>query len=298
MAKLVPEDLKKPKPEKEEEPVEAAGGAYNSMNMGNYNAQQKKVAARPQSGYGPSSGLGAGFGAGTESTDFPHSDSPTLMVRSLDFTVEPGAVYQYRARLVINNPNLNRDDVMPGTDTKSKELKGVWSEVPYPVTIPDDVSAYVAKVSAAGNEKVQFEVAKWYAEDGQTLVKDFDAGPGQVIGGRATARVPNYDGKEPKSKPIDFTSNILVLDTEGGPNGIADLGLIGPDFDVPAPSLGPQPNGSLTFYSQAKDAVDPEMKNMEDTYKLALKESEGKKVRKKKKGGLTWVDPAAWAAAA
>ncbi|GAC1334419.1 MAG: hypothetical protein NVSMB14_01500 [Isosphaeraceae bacterium] len=284
IAKLVPEDFKKPKPEKETAASEEdAGGGYSEANMGpDYSKMMGQTAkARSTSGYGPAGSSPGGAGAtGAENTGFPHSDSPTLMIRSLDFTVEPGAVYQYRARLVVANPNLNRDDVMPGTDVTTKELKGVWSEVPDPVRIPNDVSAYVAKVSSAGNEKLQFEVAVWNPDDGQTLVKDFDAGPGQVIGGRASPIVPNYEGKESKPKSIDFTSKILVLDTEGGPNGIADLGLSGTEFEVPARALVLNSNGSLTFYSQAKDAVDPEMKNMEETYKLALKEAQKKKPRK------------------
>lgn len=288
VAKLVPEELKKPKPEAETDTAEEEGGGnYTEANMGpDYGKMMAQTSkARSTSGYGPAGSSPAGASSGAENTSFPHSDSPTLMIRSLDFTVEPGAVYLYRARLVVANPNLNRDDVMPGTDVTTKQLKGTWSEVPYPVSIPDDISAYVAKVSPAGNEKLQFEVAAWNADDGQTIVKDFDAGPGQIIGYRASASVPNYDGKEPKIKPVDFTSKILVLDTEGGSRGISDLGLSGADFDIPARALVLNPNGALSFYSQAKDAIDPEMKNMEETYKLALKESQKKKVRKKNEMG-------------
>jgi hypothetical protein len=56
---------------------------------------------------------------------------PVLMVRSLDFTVEPGRTYRYRARVVLFNPHYDRRK--PGDH---KLIFGPWSEATDIVTVP------------------------------------------------------------------------------------------------------------------------------------------------------------------
>jgi hypothetical protein len=60
--------------------------------------------------------------------DRPLHRSPLLAVRSLDFTVEPGATYRYRARVVLVNPDRAKDD--------KKELFSPWSEPTKEVALP------------------------------------------------------------------------------------------------------------------------------------------------------------------
>ena len=67
------------------------------------------------------------------------------MIRSLDFTVDPDKTYRFRMRIVVFNPNRNREDVSPGIDTKSPELFGPWSEPTNEVTMPPDVATYAMK---------------------------------------------------------------------------------------------------------------------------------------------------------
>jgi RNA polymerase sigma factor (sigma-70 family) len=64
----------------------------------------------------------------------PQQDRPpTLMVRFLDFTVEPGRTYRYRARVVLFNPDYNPGN--PGVHNRF--IFGPWSEVMTDiVTIP------------------------------------------------------------------------------------------------------------------------------------------------------------------
>ena len=64
------------------------------------------------------------------------------MIRALDFTVEPDTTYRFRVRIVVYNPNLGREDVSPGVDTKTVELNGPWSEPTEEVTMPPDVATY------------------------------------------------------------------------------------------------------------------------------------------------------------
>ena len=64
----------------------------------------------------------------------PQQDRPpTLMVRFLDFTVEPGRTYRYRARVVLFNPDYNQGDPR----NRKRFIFGPWSEVMTDiVTIP------------------------------------------------------------------------------------------------------------------------------------------------------------------
>jgi RNA polymerase sigma factor (sigma-70 family) len=59
---------------------------------------------------------------------FPTTEAPEILVRSLDFTIQPGFTYRYRVRIVI--------DTADGIG-KRRELTGPWSEPTAPVTIPD-----------------------------------------------------------------------------------------------------------------------------------------------------------------
>ncbi len=65
-------------------------------------------------------GLGGGGGMAETAVTYWQSDAPKVMIRAFDFTVKPDNSYRYRARVVVFNPNLNRDDVSPGVDTKTQ----------------------------------------------------------------------------------------------------------------------------------------------------------------------------------
>ena len=58
----------------------------------------------------------------------PRYGSPLLMIRSLDFTAEPGKTYRYRTRVVVVNPDLEKDE--------RKEFLGPWSEPTRSVAVP------------------------------------------------------------------------------------------------------------------------------------------------------------------
>ena len=90
------------------------------------------------------------------------------MIRALDFTPLPDNNYRYRVRIVVFNPNHNRDDVSPGVDTKSTELFGPWSEPTDEVNMPADVSAYamgVLPLSPKSDIKVNFQVVRFDPND-------------------------------------------------------------------------------------------------------------------------------------
>ena len=230
----------------------------------------------------PSMGMEMGRSTGAEvgeDTNFPKSEALKLMVRVLDFTVDPEVTYRYRACVVVKNPNYGREDVAPGTDTTTKEVSGAWSEATDLVTIPADVSTYAVEKTLAGNlargDEVRFQVATWNAKDGQTIVKAFDAGPGKVIGEPSLAKVPDPDGKKAPSTKIDFTSRQVVLDTEGGTRPVSQLDLPGAGFNVPAMAVVLRPDGTIAVRSEARDKRDPTMSEMLTDYTQAVKDAEG-----------------------
>ncbi len=59
--------------------------------------------------------------------DFPRTEAPEVLVRSLDFTVEPGMAYRYRARIVAESPLLQG---------QRRELIGPWSVPTAEVLVP------------------------------------------------------------------------------------------------------------------------------------------------------------------
>ncbi len=225
----------------------------------------------------PGMGMGAGSAgsAGSEG-DFEKSEAAKVMVRALDFTVEPNMSYRYRVRVVVRNPNRDRMDVAPGTDTKSALLNGPWSVVTNQVTMPPDVMPYAARMTARTGlrtDRVQFEVVRFNPEDGVTVVKPFDAGPGQVIGEVSSAQIPTSEGTGVKSKRIDFISREVVLDTHGGPTPLPKIGVGGSEFEVPSLALVVRPDGFVEVRSQARDSADVVRKDLVLNYKRELAES-------------------------
>lgn len=230
---------------------------------------------------GSGSGMGGMGGMGgmdvAENLNFTKTAAETIMVRSLDFTVEQDTTYRFRLRVVVRNPNLGREDIAAGVDVSTAELLGPWSEPTDEVTMPADVTAYaVRKVPSAspGSEQILFQVTRWNPEDGFTTVRDFNAGPGQIIGDPRDAQVPATDGTGAKNKKIDFNSRQVVLDAMGGDQPIPPMpGMVGSRFEVPALSLVMRDDGSVVVRNQARDLHDEVRKDMEANYKRELEES-------------------------
>ncbi len=221
------------------------------------------------------------FGGGTgaaEDTNFPKTDAEDVMVRAFDFTVDPDKTYRYRARINVINPNYQRDDVNPGVDTASQYLMGPWSEQTNPVYVPSDVAPYlVAKAGSstqgAPTDQLQFDVVAFNPEDGMTVVRQFPAIPGMIIGEPATCQIPAHDGSGAKTKTIDFTSRQIVLATKGGQISLAPLEGRG-SITMPAMAFVMKPDGTLVVRNEAKDLNDPDLKFTRQVYAEELKKSD------------------------
>ena len=209
-----------------------------------------------------------GEGGGGDDMTFDKTEEDEVMVRTLDFTVEPDATYQYRMRIVVVNPNEKREDVSPGTDVTSRELNGPWSEPSDEVTVPADVVTFAVAKPRSGRrpDQVEYKVVRFNPDDGRTVVSTFSAAPGEVIGEFKTAAVAEFDGKGRTSKPVDFTSHQVVLDALGGPPPLPTLPGVQGQFEVPALSTVIRPDGTLVVRNQARDLLDPEFIDMDDTY--------------------------------
>jgi hypothetical protein len=220
----------------------------------------------------------SGAAGGGDVGNFWKSQEMKVMMRALDFTVEPDHDYRYRARIVVFNPNRGRDDVNSGVDTKAKELCGPWSQATNEVHMPADVAAYAMGTvppSTKSDIKVKFQVIKFNPEDGVTVPRNFDAGTGEVIGEFRTADVPVSDGSGKKSKPIDFNAHLIVLDAVGGwqpmPDGIPGA------LERPVTSLLLRPDGSVLARNQADDLNNEIRKDIERNYAREIRDSNKKR---------------------
>jgi len=242
----------------------------------------------------PGYGSGMEMAAGTpEDSTFPHTEAETVMIRSLDFTVEPDKTYRFRARIVVFNPNREREDVSPGVDTKSVELTGPWSEPTNDVTMPADVTAYTLAKGIPANrrtDQVQFDVTRWDPQSGITVERRFEAWPGEIVGDyyRSTS-IPSSEGTGKKSGPIDFNTHELVLDTNGGELPLPQIAGVTGRFSVPAHALLVRPDGAVLLRHQAFDIHDEVRKDIVNNYKRELEESDQK--RESSMGGRMMSTP-------
>jgi hypothetical protein len=221
--------------------------------------------------------MGGGMmGTATETVaNYWKSEEKRVMIRALDFSVEPDTTYRYRVRIVAFNPNLNREDVSPGVDTKSDELKGKWSEPTDEVYMPPDVMPYVKGTlppSPASDMKAQFQVIRFNPVDGVTVPHNFGASPGEVIGEPRTAEIPVSDGSGKKSKTIDFNSHQIVLDVFANKKPLSGKQLLPPGFtdppmDRPVIALLLRPDGSVVVHGEADDVANDVRKDIEANYR-------------------------------
>ena len=259
----------------------APGGMVSGGMMGAGNSVQSEGGGK---GGGMPGAPGMGGGGDADEMNFTKVEEKVVMIRRLDFTVEPDVTYQYRVRIVVANPNRGHTDVNPGVDTDSKNLNGPWSEPTDPVTLPADVAAYAQapQPTSRRDDIVRFQVIKWDNASGETLVKDDGAGPGELIGDFGPTPVPSSEGKGQSSASIDFNSRAIVLDSYGGAKRLPDIGVDRNQFIIPAMAMIIEPDGSVVIRDQARDRSDEVREDMESNYNQAIADSG--KIREKGKG--------------
>ncbi len=222
-------------------------------------------------------GMG-GMGAPGDTGNYWKSEEKRVMIRALDFTPQPDNNYRYRVRIVVFNPNHNRDDVAYGTDTKAAELFGPWSEPTDEVNMPADVAAYAMGTlpSSKSDMKVNFQVIRFEEQSGVTIPHKFPASPGEIIGEVSSAEIPTSEGTGKKIKPVDFNTHQIVLDVVGGQQPLP-AGFPGGMLDRPALTLLLRPDGSVMARTEAEDVSNEVRKDIDRNYSREIKESNKKR---------------------
>ena len=236
-------------------------------------------------------GLGGGMGQTESSVSYWKTDESKVMIRAFDFTVKADNSYRYRARIVVFNPNLHRDDIAAGVDTKAETLRGPWCDPPTDeVHMPPDVMPYAVSSELPGvnsDMKVKFQIIRFRPEDGVTVTKTISTGPGEVIGEPGSAVIPSSDGKS-KTSTIDFNSRQIVLDLIANKKSrgyqFLPTGFVGPPIERPIITLLLRPDGSVAAHTQADDVVNEVRRDIDANYKHEMKESAAGKKRQRSNG--------------
>jgi len=181
-------------------------------------------------------------------------------------------------RIVVFNPNHNRDDVSPGVDIKATELFGPWSEPTDEINMPADVAAYAMGTlpAAKSDVKVNFQVVRFEEQTGVTIPRSFPASPGEIIGEVGSADIPTSEGTGKKIKPVDFNTHQIVLDAAGGQQPLPS-GFAGGALDRPALTLLLRPDGSVLARSEVEDLNNEVRKDMKRNYDREVKDSNKKR---------------------
>ena len=219
-------------------------------------------------------GMGRSAGAGPEHM----TEEDIIMIRALDYTVEPKTVYRYHVRVVVANPNYNHDDVATGINNESKEFAGPWSDATDPITVPPDVAVYAMQPAedAFGPESVRFDVVAWDPNSGSLAVRNFPASPGEFIGDFERSLIAVEGEEEPENRTIDFLSRQLVVDAMGGDRPVQSLALTG-NFTIPSVVAMLQPDGSIAIHNQSVDAADDQLAFAQESYRLSISKELNKK---------------------
>jgi hypothetical protein len=303
IASLVPKEKKEVKPPPSMGGMGGMGGKMGGMGMmGSGAADMQRMmstmasANQPQygrmgmSGGGKMMGMGMGSmemggmgtmgGGGGDVGNYWKSEEKRVMIRALDFTAQPDNTYRYRVQIVVFNPNLKRDDVInKGVDTEHTELFGPWSDPTDEVSMPADVAAYAMGPVPAGpksDAKVAFQVVRFDVKDGVTVPRLFMGGPGEVIGDVSSADIPTSEGTGKKSKPVDFNSHQIVLDTSGGAQALP-TGFPGGALERPALALLLRNDGSVLARFQPDDLNNEVRKDIKKNYDREVAESSKKR---------------------
>ena len=144
------------------------------------------------------------------------SNAEIVQIRFVDYTVEPEHTYQYRLKVVVENPNYKRFDVISEDLAKDETLTSEdWSDPTAPVYVPGDTEFYVLERTRSRDE-AKIQVHTWLADMGDWQYYDFTVKPGDPIGARVREyQLVNWDDKIQKTE-FDFSTHDLLLDVTGG----------------------------------------------------------------------------------
>jgi len=143
-----------------------------------------------------------------------------LLFRYIDFSVEPGKTYRYRASLVFRNPNFLKTADLAAGDTSvvtGETRTSDWSDATSPVTVPKDQQSFVTDVKPAGATAFpvpQLNVFQWDATLGSMQQAVLPVNFGQTISGRRRTDVLDPAKGTFELKEYTFQSTDYVVDAQ------------------------------------------------------------------------------------
>ncbi len=145
-----------------------------------------------------------------------------LLFRYVDFNVEPGKIYRYRVKLVVENPfhNLHAEQVSDPSLLEGETVETEYSEPTRPVYVPEDAKFFIARADARPGRSalpnVDVDLYQWFASTGTVVNQKITAQIGQLIGGLKPARVLNPALETAEMERVPFTTNDALIDIASG----------------------------------------------------------------------------------
>ncbi|MFG0332431.1 MAG: hypothetical protein ACF8TS_03625, partial [Maioricimonas sp. JB049] len=187
-----------------------------------------------------------------------------LLFRYIDFDVEPGKTYGYKARLWLRNPNYGRriaeagglPHVVQGVDRPTP-----WSEATRPVTVRETTNYFVERVDehrGRQHKVARMRLYQWDPEFGALVRDNVDVTVGQMIGGTARPLVLKPAESTFEEEQYTFQSEDLLVDVvdddriDLGDHPHLKLKSSKGDLGIPEKALVSTADGSLHVLS-AKD---------------------------------------------
>lgn len=212
-------------------------------------------------------------GAAPKVAEAPLLENESVKVWAHDITVEPGAMYRYRARIVVNNPMFGRAPYLLDEQKPLAEahlVRGEWSEWGSPVQV--DANGYFFIVSASEQDAVAgkratAELYQFYYGYWRKGAVNVEPGDPLFAEAKLPPELPIFDLSKLSALPRP-TETARVPggedggDDGGGRRGVAPGGDDGggrgraapPPEPTPAPGTPGEPPAGVTF-APAKMAV-------------------------------------------
>ena len=150
----------------------------------------------------------------------PTASGNLLLIRYLDFAVQPGNSYRYRVRLEFGNPNFGADitDLVNPDSRNGKTRMTAWSEMSDPVVVPPDYEYYVRNVDqrSGRDPSAAVEMFQWSPEAGTKVSFEFrKLKVGQYVGGTTVTDVIRPGAETFEEEEFEFSSRELIVDLDG-----------------------------------------------------------------------------------
>jgi len=141
-----------------------------------------------------------------------------LLFRYIDFDVEPGKTYRYRAKLWLRNPNYGRriaeagglPHVVDGVDRPTP-----WSEPTNDVTVRENINYFVERVEehrGRQHKVARMSLYQWDPDFGALVRDNLDVVVGQLIGGKSRPLVLKPAESTFEEEEYTFRSEDLLVD--------------------------------------------------------------------------------------